>query len=258
VEDLQLLHSRRLRDLPPITLEPLSPPLRRRLDPEGSFEVTGPQETIPEPVPREDTLAPKETIISELEAKGFRPANPPITNIPVPILIQVVPPKVTSSYRHLVRRLAMEASNTTSTGSPHTPILVTGRGGIIPPPPPSPTRNVSSQTPTTSSSGIVSTTTTTNVPTIQNVSGTPFTYGMSGFYSSSTLTYPTLQTIGLGEGISNSPLQGSFMGNFASFNAIPYRGGHIPPLSPSLEGFFHQPSGLNTSSIFFSEGSHGS
>jgi hypothetical protein len=79
-----------------------------------------------------------------------------------------------------------------------------------------------------------------------------------GFDTSSTLTYSTLQTIGLGEGSSNAPLQGSFTGTSAPFNAIPYGGGHIPPPSPSLGGAFQQPSGLNTSSILFSGGSHGS
>jgi hypothetical protein len=101
----------------------------------------------------------------------------------------------------------MEVNNTTSTGSPHTPILAVDKGGVIPPPSPSPTRNVSNQTPTTSSSGTISTTTTTIVPTIHNMYGSPFTCGRLSFYSSSNLTYSTLYIVGLGEGISNSPLK---------------------------------------------------
>jgi hypothetical protein len=97
----------------------------------------------------------------------------------------------------------------------------------------------------------------TIVPSIQNMSGAPFSYGMSGFDSSSTLTYSTLQTIGLGVGSSNSPLQGSFTGTTAPFNTIPYGGGHIPPPSPSLGGAFQQPIRLNTNSSLFSGGSHG-
>jgi hypothetical protein len=58
---------------------------------------------VPEPVPREDTLAPEETTISDLEVEGFRPANPLITDLSVPILVQVVPPEVTTLDRHLVR-----------------------------------------------------------------------------------------------------------------------------------------------------------
>jgi hypothetical protein len=127
----------------------------------------------------------------------------------------------------------------------------------LPPPPPPPIRTTINQTPTTSGSGTVPTMTMTIVPSIQNMSGTPFSYKMSGFDSSSTLTYSTLQTVGLGEGSSSAPLQGSFMGTTAPFNAIPYGGGHIPPPSPSLGGAFQQPFKINTSSILFSGGSHG-
>jgi hypothetical protein len=214
---------------------------------------------VPNPVPREDILAPEETSISDLEVEGFRPTNPLITDLSVPILVQVVPPEVTSPDHHLVRRLDMEVSNATSTGSPHTPIPTMGGGGIVPPPPPSPTRNTSSQTPTTSGSGTVSsmTSTTVHTSTVQNTSGAPFTYGMSGFDTSSTLTYSTLQTIGLGAGSSNAPLQGSLGGTSAPYNAVPYGGGHIPPPSPSLGGDFQQPSGPSASSSLFSGGSQG-
>jgi hypothetical protein len=115
--------------------------------------------------------------------------------------------------------------------------LVAG-GGVVPPPPPPPIRTMTVQTPTTLGSGTVPSMTMTIVPSIQNVSGAPFSYGMLGFDSSLTLTYSTLQTIGLGEGSSSAPLQGSFVGTTAPFNAIPYGGGHIPPPSPSLGGAF--------------------
>jgi hypothetical protein len=85
-----------------VTLEPPPPPLRQRLDQEGSFEATGPQETVPEPAPRGDFLAPEESIISDLETEGFRPTNPLITDLSAPILIQIVPPEVTSSEHQLV------------------------------------------------------------------------------------------------------------------------------------------------------------
>jgi hypothetical protein len=128
-----------------------------------------------------------------------------------------------------------------------------GGGGIIPPPPPSPTRNTSSQTPTTSGSGIVSSMTSTTVHTsiVQNMFGTPFPYGMLGFDSSTNLTYSTLQTIGLGEGISNAPFQGFLRVTSSSYNVVPYGSGHIPPLSPSLEGDFQQPFGPSASSSLF-------
>jgi len=65
-------------------------------DQEGSFEASGPQETIPEPTPREDFPAPEESIVSDLEAEGFMPTNPPITDLLASLLIQLVPPEVTS------------------------------------------------------------------------------------------------------------------------------------------------------------------
>jgi hypothetical protein len=49
------------------------------------------------------------------------------------------------------------------------------------------------------------------------------------------------QTLGLGEGSSNTPLQGHMGGIPTPFNTFPYRGGHIPPSSPSLSDT-HQPS----------------
>jgi hypothetical protein len=41
MEDSGLRRSRRLLGLPPVILEPPLPPLRRRLDQQGSFEATG-------------------------------------------------------------------------------------------------------------------------------------------------------------------------------------------------------------------------
>ena len=59
--------------------------------------------------------------------------------------------------------------------------------------------------------------------------------------TSPVLSYSTLQTSGLGAGSSSAPLQGHMGGTPAPFNAFPYRGGHIPPSSPSL-GAMHQQS----------------
>ena len=92
---------------------------------------------------------------------------------------------------------------------------------------------------------------------IHNTSGAPFSYGMLGFDTCLNLNYSTLHTICLGEKSSNYPLQRSFTGTFAPFNAIPYNGGHIPPPSPSLGGAFQQPSKINTNSKLFSGGIYG-
>jgi hypothetical protein len=126
VEYQQILNSCRFQGLLPINLESPLPPLRRRLDQEGSFRDIGPQEIVPNSIPREYILALEETSVFDLKDEGFRPANPPITDLSVPILVQIVPPKVTTHDCHFVRRLDMGANNTTSIGSPHTPILIVG------------------------------------------------------------------------------------------------------------------------------------
>jgi hypothetical protein len=132
----------------------------------------------------------------------------------------------------------MEADNTTFSGSPHSPIMgVIGRG-VAPPPPPPSVRIMVVLMPTTSGSGSIPSTNLPTIPSIQNALGAPFSYGMPRFDSNSVLTYSTLQSIGLGVGIYNSPLQGYIMITTSPFNSIPYGGGRIPPPSPSLNGMF--------------------
>jgi hypothetical protein len=151
----------------------------------------------------------------------------------------------------------MEENVATSSGSPRTPVTTTTGGGIVPPPPPSPVRTTVVPTPTTSGSGLIPLTASTTVSFTQNMTGAPFSYGMPDFDTNSVLTYSTLQTMGLGAGSSNAPLQGSAIGTTAPFNAIPYGGGHIPPPSPSLGGAFQQPIGPNANYSLFSGGSLG-
>jgi hypothetical protein len=56
--------------------------------------------------------------------------------------------------------------------------------------------------------------------------GPLFSYGMPSSGTSPALTYSTLQTLGLGAGSSNSPLQGQLGGTPVLFNAFPYAGGN--------------------------------
>jgi hypothetical protein len=152
----------------------------------------------------------------------------------------------------------MEENVATSSGSPRTPIMTATGGGIVPPPPPPPVRTTTVPTPTTSGSGSIPSTDFNHCSLHSEcMTGAPFSYGMPGFDSNSVLTYSTLQTMGLGAGSSNAPLQGSVMGTTAPFNAIPYGGGHIPPPSPSLGGMFQQSIGPNANYSFFSGGSLG-
>jgi hypothetical protein len=84
-----------------------------------------------------------------------------------------------------------------------------------------------------------------------------FHTGCPNFDTNSVLTYSTLQTLGLGAGSSNAPLQGSMGGTSTPYNAFPYGGGHIPPSSPSLGGAPQQSVGPNINYNLFGVGSQG-
>ena len=69
--------------------------------------------------------------------EDLEPYNPLITNFSAPILIQVVPPRVTPYEHQTVLQATMEENIATSFGSHHTPILANTTGGMFPPNPPS-------------------------------------------------------------------------------------------------------------------------
>jgi hypothetical protein len=94
-------------------------------------------------------------------------------------------------------------------------------------------------------------------PFTQSVTSPPFSNGMPGFDTNSVLSYSILQTLGLGEGLSNTPLQGSMGGTSSPYNAFNYGGGHIPPLSPSLDGAHQHSIGMNVNYSSFGAGSQG-
>jgi hypothetical protein len=94
-------------------------------------------------------------------------------------------------------------------------------------------------------------------PFTPSVIGPPFSYGMPISGTSPVLTYSTLQTLGLGAGSSNDPLQGHLGGTRVHFNTFPYAGGHIPPSSPSLGGPHQQSARQPTHTSLFGDGSQG-
>ena len=94
-------------------------------------------------------------------------------------------------------------------------------------------------------------------PFTPSATGPPFSYGMPSSSTSLVLTYSTLQTLGLGAGSSNTPLQGQLGGIHVPFNAFPYAGGHISPSSPSLGGLHQQSAGQPTHTSLFGAGSQG-
>jgi hypothetical protein len=91
-------------------------------------------------------------------------------------------------------------------------------------------------TATTSHSGPIPSLAAATPPFTPSATGPPFSYVMPSSGTSHVLSYSTLQTLGLGVGSSSTPLQGHMGGAPTPFNAFPYGGGHIPPLSPSLGG----------------------
>jgi len=112
-------------------------------------------------------------------------------------------------------------------------------------------------TTSTSASGLISSMATITTLFMQSAIGPLFSYKMLIFDTNSILTYSTLQTMGLGDGISNVPLQGSMGGTSALYNDFPYSRDHVPPSSPSLGGSSQQPVWSNMNYNLFREGSKG-
>jgi hypothetical protein len=110
---------------------------------------------------------------------------------------------------------------------------------------------------TTSHSGPNPSMAAATTPFTPSATGPLFSYGMPSSGTSPALTYSTLQTLGLGAGSSNAPLQGQLGGTPVPFNAFPYTGGHIPPSSPSLGGPHQQSVGQPIHTSLFGAGSQG-
>jgi hypothetical protein len=220
VEDPELRRSRRLLGLPPVILEPPLPPLRRKLDQQGSFEATRLQTIVPEQLPEESTAN-----IGSVET----PTTDTWPQVIVPIQF----------YERLsVPHTVMETNAVTSSGNSSIPTTVATTGESSPNLP-SLVQATTTSAATTSHSGPTPSMATTTSPFTPSATGSPFSYGMPSSGTSPALTYSTLQTLGLGAGSSNAPLQGQLGGTLVPFNTFPYTRGHIPPSSPSLGGL-HQ------------------
>jgi hypothetical protein len=219
VEDSELRRSRRLLGLPPVILEPPPPPLRRKLDHQGSFEAT--EAFDPEQPPKESTAN-----LGLVETSN--------TNTWSDIIVPI------QFYERLsVPNPVMEPNSVTSTGISSIPITVATTGEASPNLPLSAVRATMVSVATTSHSGPTPSIAAATPLYTPSATGTLFSYGMPSSGTSLALTSSTFQTLGLGAGSSNAPLQGQLGGIPVPFNAFPYAGGHIPPSSPSL-GRSHQ------------------
>jgi hypothetical protein len=145
---------------------------------------------------------------------------------------------------------AMAKNATTSSGNSSVPITVATTGEASPNLP-SAVRTIMAPAATSSQSGPIPSIVAATNPFTSSATGAPFSYGMPSSGTSLALANSTLQTLGLGVGSSNAPLQGQLGGIPVTFNAFPHAGGHIPPSSPSLGGPHQQTVGqpAHTSSL---------
>jgi hypothetical protein len=233
VEDSELRRSRRLLGLPPVILEPPPPPLRRRLDHLGSFEATGAFD--PEQPPEESTA---NLGLVETSDANFGP------DIIIPI----------QSYERLLSpNPVMEQITRTSS----IPITVITMGEASPNLPLSAVWATMVSAATMSQSGPTPSIAAATPPYTPSATGAPFSYGMPSSGTCPALISSISQTLGLGAGSSNTPLQGQPGGIPVPFNAFPYAGGHIPPSSPSLGGPHQQTAGQPTHTSSLGAGSQG-
>jgi hypothetical protein len=193
-------------------------------------------------------LIREEPIIFYLREESLGPYKPPITDLLAPIIIQVLP------YERLVVSLGtMEVNATTSSGNTDISFTTATIGGV--PPPNQPLFIWVTMASNASTSGISLILSMVAITALfpQNMIGSPFSYEMPSFGTSTVLSSSTLQTLGLGVGSSKAPLQGSIGGTYAPFIIVPYGGGHIPPSSPSLSSVPQHSVGPNIK--FFGAGS---
>jgi hypothetical protein len=123
VEDPELHWSRRLLGLPSVTLEPTPPPLRRKLDQQGSFEVTGLQTIVPEQPPEESTIL-------DLEATTLGLVETPTTDF---LALFIIPIKFYE--RQTVSHTTMETNVVTPSGNSSIPTTVVTIGDLSSPNP---------------------------------------------------------------------------------------------------------------------------
>jgi hypothetical protein len=159
VEDFELCRSRRLLGLSPIVLEPPPPPLRRKLDQQGSFEVNGLQTIVPKQLLKEST-----TNLGLVET----PTTDTWPSVIVPIQF----------YECLsVPHTAMETNVVTSSGNSSIPttVAITGEAS---PNLPSLIRATMVSVATTSHSGLIPSIIAATTPFTPSATGPPFSYGM--------------------------------------------------------------------------------
>jgi hypothetical protein len=212
--------------------------LRWKLDQQGSFEATGLPTIEPEQLPEGSTANP-----GSVET----PTTDTWPQVIVPIQF----------YERLsVPHTVMEPNSVTASGISSIPTTVSTIGEAYPNLPPSARATTVSAATTSHSRPTPSIVATTNHFT-PSATGSSFSYGIPSSGTSPALTHSTLQTLSLGVGSSNAPLQGQLGGIPVLFNALPYVVGDISPLSPSLGGLHQQSIRQPAHTSSFGAGSQG-
>jgi hypothetical protein len=125
VEDPKLRRSGRLLGLPSVTLEPPPPPLRRKLDQQGSFEATGLQTIVPDQPLEESTVL-------DLQETALGPVETPTIDFLAPFIVPIQ-----FDERQTVLHTTMETNVVTPSGNSSIPTMVVTTREISPPNPPS-------------------------------------------------------------------------------------------------------------------------
>jgi hypothetical protein len=212
--------------------------LRRKLDQQGSFEATGLQTIVPEQL-LEESIA------------NLGSVETPTTDTWPSVIVPI------QFYERLsVPHTVMEPNTVTSSGNSSIPTTVATTGEAYPNLP-SLVQATTVSAAITSHSGPTTSIVAATPPFTPSATGPLFSYGMPSSGTSLALTYSTLQTLGLGVGSSNAPLQGQLGGIPIPFNVFPYAGGHISPSSPSLSGLHQQSAGQPAHTSSFGVGSQG-
>jgi hypothetical protein len=180
VEDPELCRSRRLLGLPLVTLEPPPPPLRRKLDQQGYFEVTGLQTIVPEKPPEESTIL-------DLEETSLGSVETPNTDFLAPFIVPIQFHECqTVSHR------TMETNVVTPSRNSSIPTTIVTIGELSFPNLPLLVQATMVSTATTSHNGLNPSLAAATTPFTPSVTGPPFSYGMPSSGTSPVLSYSTL------------------------------------------------------------------
>jgi hypothetical protein len=194
----------------------------------------------------------EESTILDLEETTLGPIETPTIDFLAPFIVPIQ-----FHECQTVLHTTMETNAITPSRNSSIPTTVVTTGEISSPNPSSLVRATMVSTVNTSHSGLIPSLAAATTPFTPSATGPLFSYGMPSSGTSHVFSYSTLQTLGLGAGSSSAPLQGHMGGTPVPFNAFPYGGGHIPPLSPSLGVSHQQSAGQTTHNSLFGAGSQG-